>query len=152
MCVCVLVTCFVYCVYRVCGFYKSIKWYKMLVTGAQINGQSSVEIYRQCLLLGCRCVELDCWINNDDIIITHGIVNGIWVCSTISFEVSHIVTLCWLNIHLIAKHSNITIRCHFSYGVFTLLQLGLMEFTVFTYNRLFEIIIDELRLFKYQHV
>ena len=109
----------------------------MLVTGAQINGQSSVEIYRQCLLLGCRCVELDCWINNDDIIITHGIVNGIWVCSTISFEVS--------------RHSNITIR-YFNYVVFRLLGLGVMEFTVFTNSGLFEIIIDELRLFKCQHV
>ena len=138
MCVYVLVTCFVYCVYRVCGFYKDIKWYKMLVTGAQINGQSSVEIYRQCLLLGCRCVELDCWINNDDIIITHGIVNGIWVCSTISFEVS--------------QHSNITIRYHFNYVVFRLLGLGVMEFTVFTYSGLFKIIFNKLRLFKCQHV
>ncbi|XP_065895577.1 1-phosphatidylinositol 4,5-bisphosphate phosphodiesterase beta-4-like [Dysidea avara] len=55
-------------------------------SGAQINGQSSVEIYRQCLLIGCRCIELDCWIQNDDIIITHGVVSGFWVCTTISFE------------------------------------------------------------------
>ncbi|XP_065895579.1 1-phosphatidylinositol 4,5-bisphosphate phosphodiesterase beta-4-like isoform X2 [Dysidea avara] len=55
-------------------------------SGAQINGQSSVEIYRQCLLIGCRCIELDCWIQNDDIIITHGVVSGLWVCTTISFE------------------------------------------------------------------
>ncbi|XP_065917924.1 1-phosphatidylinositol 4,5-bisphosphate phosphodiesterase beta-1-like [Dysidea avara] len=54
--------------------------------GAQINGQSSVEIYRQCLLQGCRCVELDCWVQNDDIIITHGFMSGVWVCTTVSFE------------------------------------------------------------------
>ena len=61
-----------------------------VLVGAQINGQSTVEIYRQCLLLGCRCVELDCWIQNDDIIITHGVVSGLWVCTTISFEVSEV--------------------------------------------------------------
>ncbi|XP_065908200.1 1-phosphatidylinositol 4,5-bisphosphate phosphodiesterase beta-4-like isoform X2 [Dysidea avara] len=54
--------------------------------GTQISGQSSVEIYRQCLLQGCRCVELDCWIQNDDIIVTHGFMSGVWVCTTVSFE------------------------------------------------------------------
>jgi len=59
----------------------------VLLLGAQINGQSSIEIYRQCLLQGCRCIELDCWIQNDDIIITHGFISGVWVCTTVSFEV-----------------------------------------------------------------
>ncbi|XP_065908218.1 1-phosphatidylinositol 4,5-bisphosphate phosphodiesterase beta-4-like [Dysidea avara] len=54
--------------------------------GTQISGQSSVEIYRQCLLQGCRCVELDCWVQNDDIIVTHGFMSGVWVCTTVSFE------------------------------------------------------------------
>lgn len=29
--------------------------------GRQFGGKSSVEMYRQVLLAGCRCVELDCW-------------------------------------------------------------------------------------------
>ncbi|OQV23909.1 1-phosphatidylinositol 4,5-bisphosphate phosphodiesterase beta-1 [Hypsibius exemplaris] len=42
--------------------------------GAQIKGKSSSEMYRQALLTGCRCVELDCWPEEDgkDILITHG--------------------------------------------------------------------------------
>jgi len=31
------------------------------LTGHQLTGKSSVEIYRQCLLADCRCVELDFW-------------------------------------------------------------------------------------------
>uniref|UniRef100_A0A673BEU1 1-phosphatidylinositol 4,5-bisphosphate phosphodiesterase n=1 Tax=Sphaeramia orbicularis TaxID=375764 RepID=A0A673BEU1_9TELE len=31
------------------------------LTGRQFGGKSSVEMYRQVLLSGCRCVELDCW-------------------------------------------------------------------------------------------
>ncbi|KAL7677894.1 hypothetical protein ACOME3_004125 [Neoechinorhynchus agilis] len=31
------------------------------LTGHQLRGQASIEMYRQCLLSGCRCVELDCW-------------------------------------------------------------------------------------------
>ncbi|GAB6030959.1 hypothetical protein CHUAL_007783 [Chamberlinius hualienensis] len=43
--------------------------------GRQFGGRSSVEMYRQVLLAGCRCVELDCWDGrgeDQEPIITHG--------------------------------------------------------------------------------
>ncbi|KAJ8341767.1 hypothetical protein SKAU_G00340580 [Synaphobranchus kaupii] len=45
------------------------------LNGRQFGGKSSVEMYRQVLLSGCRCVELDCWDGKgEDLepIITHG--------------------------------------------------------------------------------
>ncbi|XP_075225667.1 phospholipase C at 21C isoform X2 [Lycorma delicatula] len=43
------------------------------LTGHQLTGKSSVEIYRQCLLAGCRCVELDFWNGRtEEPIIVHG--------------------------------------------------------------------------------
>ncbi|XP_036145410.1 1-phosphatidylinositol 4,5-bisphosphate phosphodiesterase isoform X2 [Monomorium pharaonis] len=46
------------------------------LSGRQIGGKSSVEMYRQVLLAGCRCVELDCWDgkgeDEGEPIITHG--------------------------------------------------------------------------------
>ncbi|XP_030750745.1 1-phosphatidylinositol 4,5-bisphosphate phosphodiesterase classes I and II isoform X2 [Sitophilus oryzae] len=43
------------------------------LTGHQITGKSSPEMYRQCLLAGCRCVELDFWKGRtDEPIIVHG--------------------------------------------------------------------------------
>lgn len=42
-------------------------------SGHQFTGKSSVEIYRETLLGGCRCVELDFWNGkNEDPIIYHG--------------------------------------------------------------------------------
>uniref|UniRef100_A0A8C3AM60 1-phosphatidylinositol 4,5-bisphosphate phosphodiesterase n=1 Tax=Cyclopterus lumpus TaxID=8103 RepID=A0A8C3AM60_CYCLU len=45
------------------------------LTVGQLTGLSSVEIYRQVLLTGCRCVELDCWKGrpqDEEPYITHG--------------------------------------------------------------------------------
>ncbi|XP_071832235.1 1-phosphatidylinositol 4,5-bisphosphate phosphodiesterase beta-3-like isoform X27 [Apostichopus japonicus] len=51
--------------------------------GHQFTGKSSVEIYRQVLLAGCRCVELDCWDGQEDEpMITHGYT----MCTDISFK------------------------------------------------------------------
>ena len=55
-------------------------------SGHQLTGKSSVEIYRQVLLSGCRCVELDCWDGkgaDEEPIITHGFT----MCSEIVLKV-----------------------------------------------------------------
>lgn len=45
------------------------------LTGHQWTGRSSVEMYRQVLLAGCRCIELDLWdgkTKDEEPVIVHG--------------------------------------------------------------------------------
>lgn len=54
----------------------------------QLTGLSSVEMYRQVLLTGCRCVELDCWKGrpqDEEPYITHGFT----MTTEIPFKVLH---------------------------------------------------------------
>ena len=52
------------------------------LSGRQYGGKSSTEIYRQVLLSGCRCVELDAWDRENEPIITHGKA----MCTDVSFK------------------------------------------------------------------
>lgn len=57
-----------------------------VVSAGQLAGSSSVEMYRQVLLAGCRCVELDVWkgrTTEEEPVITHGFT----MTSEISFKV-----------------------------------------------------------------
>ncbi|EEB13261.1 1-phosphatidylinositol-4,5-bisphosphate phosphodiesterase, putative [Pediculus humanus corporis] len=64
------------------------------LSGRQFGGKSSVEMYRQVLLAGCRCVELDCWdgrSEDEEPIITHGKA----MCTDILFkDVIHAIADC----------------------------------------------------------
>ena len=66
------------------------------IAGHQFTGKSSIEMYRQTLLTGCRCIELDCWDGkgmDEEPIITHGFT----MCTDILFKVKlscHIYIIC----------------------------------------------------------
>ena len=54
------------------SFYFIASSHNTYLTGHQITGRAGVEMYRQVLLSGCRCVELDFWNGEDEPHITHG--------------------------------------------------------------------------------
>ncbi|WKY11941.1 hypothetical protein Q1695_003483 [Nippostrongylus brasiliensis] len=49
-----------------------VKGAQLLSSSAHKETVADVEMYRQVLLSGCRCIELDCWDSSDGPVITHG--------------------------------------------------------------------------------
>jgi phosphatidylinositol phospholipase C beta len=54
------------------------------LTGHQITGKSDAEMYKQVLLAGCRCIELDC--HDDDSLDEPVITHGRTLCTKILFS------------------------------------------------------------------
>ena len=85
------------------------------LSGRQFGGKSSVEMYRQTLLAGCRCVELDCWDgkgSDEEPIITHGKA----MCTEILFKVGRsLIVVCPTQpverVPAIRRPLKLTLRC-----------------------------------------
>ena len=72
---------------QICFFQPRCSSHNTYLTGRQYRGKSAVDVYRQVLISGCRCVELDCWdgtgVTKGEPIITHGKA----MCTDVFFKV-----------------------------------------------------------------